>query len=108
MYASVKYWVWLADLLPPVAGHRVYEFFQSPTEAFLADKGRYDLIPGLTRQQKEQLCHSSLDRAELIVEECARKDIRRTLKQSGAAPGTYMVKTIQGSSTATEKISIDY
>lgn len=39
---------------------------------------------------------------------CARKDIRRTLKQSGAAPGTYMVKTIQGSSTATEKISIDY
>ena len=39
---------------------------------------------------------------------CARKDIRRTLKQSGAAPGTYMVKTIQDSSTTTEKISIDY
>lgn len=43
MYASVKYWVWLADLLPPAAGHRVYAFFQSPTEAFLADNGRYDL-----------------------------------------------------------------
>ena len=39
---------------------------------------------------------------------CARKDIRCTLKQSGAAPGTYMVKIIQGNSTATEKISIDY
>ena len=46
MYASVKYWVWLADLLPPAAGHRVYAFFQSPTEAFLSDNGRYDLIPG--------------------------------------------------------------
>ena len=39
---------------------------------------------------------------------CACKDIRCTLKQSGAAPGTYMVKIIQGNSTATEKISIDY
>lgn len=39
---------------------------------------------------------------------CTRKDIRCTLKQSGAAPGTYMVKIIQGNSTATEKISIDY
>lgn len=76
MYASVKYWVWLADLLPPAAGHRVYAFFQSPTEAFLSDNGRYDLIPGLTRQQRELLCHASLDRAEQIVEECARQGIR--------------------------------
>ena len=86
MYASVKYWVWLADLLPAAAGHRVYEFFQSPTEAFLADNGRYDLIPGLTRQQREQLCHASLERAERIVEECARQGIRVVTWQDADYP----------------------
>ena len=86
MYASVKYWVWLADLLPPAAGHRVYAFFQSPTEAFLADNGRYDLIPGLTRQQRELLCHASLDRAEQIVEECARQGIRVVTWQDADYP----------------------
>ena len=77
MYASIKYWVWLADLLPTAVGHRVYQFFNSPIEAFLAEPERYDLIPGLTRQQKELLCHASLDRADSILEECARKEIRR-------------------------------
>ena len=86
MYASVKYWVWLADLLPPAAGHRVYAFFQSPTEAFLSDNGRYDLIPGLTRQQRELLCHASLDRAEQIVEECARQGIRVVTWQDADYP----------------------
>lgn len=86
MYASVKYWVWLADLLPPAAGHRVYEFFQSPTEAFLADNGRYDLIPGLTRQQRDQLCHANLDRAERIVDECARQGIRVVTWQDADYP----------------------
>lgn len=70
MYASVKYWVWLADLLPPAAGHRVYAFFQSPTEAFLADNGRYDLIPGLTRQQRE------LRRTPTIRNGCAARPPR--------------------------------
>ena len=86
MYASVKYWVWLADLLPPAAGHRVYEFFQSPTEAFLADNGRYDLIPGLTHQQRDQLCHANLDRAERIVDECARQGIRVVTWQDADYP----------------------
>lgn len=86
MYASIKYWVWLADLLPPAAGHRVLDFFQSPTEAFLAEQERYDLIPGLTRQQKELLCHASLERAERIVEECAQKDIRIVTWQDADYP----------------------
>lgn len=86
MYASVKYWVWLADLLPAAAGRQVYEFFQSPIEAFLADNGRYDLLPGLTRQQKDLLCHSSLDRAEQIIEECARQGIRVVTWQDADYP----------------------
>lgn len=86
MYASIKYWVWLADLLPTAVGHRVYQFFNSPIEAFLAEPERYDLIPGLTRQQKELLCHASLERAERIVEECARQGIRVVTWQDADYP----------------------
>ena len=86
MYASIKYWVWLADLLPTAVGHRVYQFFNSPIEAFLAEPERYDLIPGLTRQQKELLCHASLDRADSILEECARKEIRVVTWQDADYP----------------------
>lgn len=76
MFASVKYWIWLAESLPPAAGHRVYEYFQSPADAFLAEDSQYDQIAGLTRQQKDALCNATLDEAEEIMEVCAKKNIR--------------------------------
>ena len=76
MFASVKYWIWLAELLPPAAAHRVYEYFQSPATAFFADAEQYDQISGLTRHQKDLLRHSTLDNAEAIMALCAKKNIR--------------------------------
>lgn len=76
MHASVKYWVWLSTILEPPIAHQICNYFTSPVEAYMADPERYDLIPGLTQQQRDLLRYGDLSQAEEILDDCVRKDIR--------------------------------
>ncbi|MCD8383078.1 MAG: DNA-protecting protein DprA [Clostridiales bacterium] len=76
MLTSVKYWLWLTSLLPPVAAWQVYCHFGSPEQAYFADPAEYDCIQALAPEQRRLLSDKSTDQAEQLLERCDRGDIR--------------------------------
>lgn len=86
MPSSVKYWVWLSTVLDPSAAHLVCRHFSSPADVFAADPSRFDSIPGLTPQQRKALRETGLERAEEILDDCARKYIRIITWQDTSYP----------------------
>ena len=72
--AALKFWTWLTTL-PGLSSRRLLllEHFQSPEDIYYADTEELLLAEGMTRAQAELLGDKSLDRAERVLEECARK-----------------------------------
>ena len=75
--SPLKYWVWLTTQpgLPASCRRALLEHFGSPEEVFYADPAELARVEGMTAQRVQALERRSLDSAESILEECARKDI---------------------------------
>ncbi len=72
--SALKYWIWLASL-PGLGGRaklQLLEHFSSPEEVYFAPEEELLLAEGITRAQALLLSDKSLDRAERILEDCAR------------------------------------
>ncbi|MCC8181373.1 MAG: DNA-protecting protein DprA [Clostridiales bacterium] len=76
MLTSVKYWLWLTNLLPPAAAWQTYCHFGSPEQAYFADLGEYERVEALTPDQRRLLSDKSVDSAEQLLERCDRIGIR--------------------------------
>ena len=74
--AALKFWTWLTTLPGLSSRSRLLllEHFQSPEDIYYADTEELLLAEGMTRAQAELLGDKSLDRAERVLEECARKE----------------------------------
>ena len=72
--AALKYWVWLTTL--PGLGQRtklqLLEHFASPEEIYFAPEEELLLAEGVTKVQCALLADKSLDRAEKVLEDCAK------------------------------------
>ena len=72
--AALKYWVWLTTL--PGLGQRtklqLLEHFSSPEEIYFAPEEELLLAEGVTKAQCALLADKSLDRAEKVLEDCAK------------------------------------
>lgn len=72
--AALKYWVWLTTL--PGLGQRtklqLLEHFASPEEIYFAPEEELLLAEGITKAQCALLADKSLDRAEKVLEDCAK------------------------------------
>lgn len=72
--AALKYWVWLTTL--PGLGQRtklqLLEHFASPEEIYFASEEELLLAEGVTKAQCALLADKSLDRAEKVLEDCAK------------------------------------
>ena len=72
--AALKYWVWLTTL--PGLGQRtklqLLEHFASPEEIYFAPEEELLLAEGVTKTQCALLADKSLDRAEKVLEDCAK------------------------------------
>lgn len=86
MLSAIKYWIWLTTVLEPPAAWLVYNYFGSPEDAFFADAASYDFIEGLTPPQRAALKEKDLGRAEEILEDCTRGDIRVITWQDAGYP----------------------
>ena len=84
--AALKYWVWLTTL--PGLGQRtklqLLEHFASPEEIYFAPEEELLLAEGVTKAQCALLADKSLDRAEKVLEDCA-KDGQFLLTMADAA-----------------------
>lgn len=72
--SALKYWVWLTTL--PGLGERarlqLLAHFGSPEEIYFAPEGELLLAEGITKLQAALLADKSLDRAERVLEDCAK------------------------------------
>ena len=91
--AALKFWTWLTTLPGLSSRSRLLllEHFQSPEDIYYADTEELLLAEGMTRAQAEltafgQCGFMSLDRAERVLEECARKEQFILTMQDAAYP----------------------
>lgn len=86
--SALKYWVWLTTQggLTGAARQALLEHFRSPEEIYYARKEQLLQVEGLTPQQAAALDNKSLDRAQCILEECARKEIFLLTRQDALYP----------------------
>ena len=75
--AALKYWVWLSDLagLSNVNKLLLLQHFGSPEEIYYAGAEEYAQVEGLKKEQWELLGQKSLQRAEDILQNCAKDNI---------------------------------
>lgn len=86
MLSAIKYWVWLSTALDPLGAWLVYAHFGSPEEAYFADDSSYDFIEGLTIPLRTALKEKDISRAEEILDDCTRSDIRIITWQDASYP----------------------
>ena len=75
--AALKYWVWLTTL-PGLTDHSkllLLRHFSSPEDIYYADEEALWQVEGLKKEQAALLRIKSLDAAERVLSDCARKDI---------------------------------
>ena len=74
--AALKYWVWLSDLVgvSNVSKLLLLQHFGSPEDIYYAEPEDYGQVEGLKREQIELLNEKSLQRAEIILQNCAREN----------------------------------
>lgn len=86
--APIKYWLWLTSLqgIQGVSALRVLDHFVTPERAYYADPEEYDQIEGLTPRQRRMLENKDLSRAETILADCERLDLRVMTLQDGDYP----------------------
>ena len=82
--SALKFWVWLTEGGP--ARQALLEHFGSPEEVYYAEPGDLLQVEGITADQAQALENKSLDRAQSILEECARKDIFLLTAQDALYP----------------------
>ena len=75
--AALKYWVWLSELagLNNVSKLLLLQHFGSPEEIYYAGAEEYAQVEGLKKEQGELLHQKSLQRAEDILQNCAKDNI---------------------------------
>lgn len=86
--AGLKYWVWLttAEGLSAESRRALLGHFASPEDVYYAQPADALQIEGFWPEQAALLEHKSLDRAEMILEQCARKDLFLLTWQDAAYP----------------------
>ena len=86
--SALKFWVWLTEQnrLGGPARQVLLEHFGSPEEVYYAESGDLLQVEGITADQAQALENKSLDRAQSILEECARKDIFLLTAQDALYP----------------------
>ena len=86
--SALKFWVWLTEQnrLGGPARQVLLEHFGSPEEVYYAEPGDLLQVEGITADQAQALENKSLDRAQSILEECARKDIFLLTAQDALYP----------------------
>ena len=86
--SALKFWVWLTEQnrLGGPARQALLEHFGSPEEVYYAEPGDLLQVEGITADQVQALGNKSLDRAQSILEECARKDIFLLTAQDALYP----------------------
>ena len=86
--SALKFWVWLTEQnrLGGPARQALLEHFGSPEEVYYAESGDLLQVEGITADQAQALENKSLDRAQSILEECARKDIFLLTAQDALYP----------------------
>lgn len=86
--SALKFWVWLTEQnrLGGPARQALLEHFGSPEEVYYAELGDLLQVEGITADQVQALENKSLDRAQSILEECARKDIFLLTAQDALYP----------------------
>ena len=86
--SALKFWVWLTEQnrLGGPARQALLEHFGSPEEVYYAELGDLLQVEGITADQAQALENKSLDRAQSILEECARKDIFLLTAQDALYP----------------------
>lgn len=86
--SALKFWVWLMEQnrLGGPARQALLEHFGSPEEVYYAEPGDLLQVEGITADQVQALENKSLDRAQSILEECARKDIFLLTAQDALYP----------------------
>lgn len=75
---ALKYWLWLSNLgkIPGAHAFDLLQHFGSPEAAYAADNEAYEAILGLPENIKQGLRNKSLLRAEQILADCARLNLR--------------------------------
>ena len=75
--AALKYWLWLTSRrgMDSVSALKVAECFGSPERAYYADNEEYSELP-IRPALRRQLLDRSLDRAEEIMADCERLNLR--------------------------------
>lgn len=86
--SALKFWVWLTEQnrLGGPARQVLLEHFGSPEEVYYAEPRDLLQVEGITADQAQALENKSLDRAQSILEECARKDIFLLTAQDALYP----------------------
>lgn len=86
--SALKFWVWLTEQnrLGGPTRQALLEHFGSPEEVYYAEPGDLLQVEGITADQAQALENKSLDRAQSILEECARKDIFLLTAQDALYP----------------------
>ncbi len=86
--AGLKYWVWLttAEGLSAESRRALLGHFASLEDVYYAQPADALQIEGFRPEQAALLEHKSLDRAEMILEQCARKDLFLLTWQDAAYP----------------------
>lgn len=86
--SALKFWVWLTEQnrLGGPARQALLEHFGSPEDVYYAEPGDLLQVEGITADQVQALENKSLDRAQSILEECARKDIFLLTAQDALYP----------------------
>ena len=86
--SALKFWVWLAEQagLNGPCRHALLEHFGSPEEIYYAEAEDLLQAEGITGEQVQALQNKSLDRAQRILEECARKGIFILTEQDAIYP----------------------
>lgn len=86
--SALKFWVWLTEQnrLGGPARQALLEHFGSPEEVYYVEPGDLLQVEGITADQVQALENKSLDRAQSILEECARKDIFLLTAQDALYP----------------------
>lgn len=76
--ASLKYWIWLAEL--PRVGSQLklalLEHFGEPDAIYYGEKEEYSLVEGMNRSAVNALLDKSLEAADRILGDCDRLGLR--------------------------------
>ena len=75
--SSIRYWVWLSSVSAanPRARYALAEHYGGAENAFLAPRGEYKTIQGVSEHEAELFERRDLSEADRILEACRREDI---------------------------------